>query len=1065
MTSPSAHQGYITIAGRALRGRESIPAMSDWEIFLHGFCDTNQNGDSRQIYDCLIDLFPTPEAVLDWPVTDRVTGDPLELPEAGWNGEPGGCANFRSRVGAGGWLRTNVEPANWRKIRSLMRCKRRDGSQIPGRQDQAKDFSNGSRLKRDGTRDEPGGLNYQLRAAIAGAGMKGADMHLLWGGCEVPVIDIQLIRYMAPHKLGMEMREYARQKLIVLKAEGYSLELNADRPKAQRTTIAAEDIETDEIPQSNDEAAIRKAQGATAHISAMERQEVSAIQNSQPLYGEWRDFAYEMAEKEDLKANVWHVANWMEFRQSGGDPDRKGRRSQAVIAGDAARLTDTLEFANRTFGPTDFPDAPAEWPLPNVRYPRRERRNRLARLRAEGFSIPAMAVEEGISQRDVVSDLAYYDRILAGRGQTPGDYDREKTPPIFHGTIFDFTPEEIGRGTSGEGVWLSSNREAAEKISRMSASSMAPEGAKKINGARILSYRIKPEARIHTIPYWDGVDYEPLVEAMVREGADVLEIVRTGDIAAWRNRASYYLVQNPSVLEPVSIAESSRGVTGFHEVSLWDAPETPGAYDPELVDRINAGIDRLTSLGLRTEIATGYPSYTLHWSNAGAIWHIFYRVHKKGDQVRLDANQLLVQASRPAIEEAMPLLHMLPLYGDSFERHWDWKTHPPTLRPPTQEEDDINPAVFVGFEGPFGFDDNITKESKDWIQYKIGDTPVIVRRVGAKPGVKLDPRYQGANQPQELLIEFRLQASTRRDMEKINFLLERLREDNPTMTVNVNVKTNGKSAQRSLPTWEDRPYRLEPGAWFGFETPKDFDDRIRSWEWRHAEVEEGIAEDGTTIDTLHEGLNGLAGEDRVSTEVITHPNTAPEFGLSAEEHQIYFNNYFSNPDEAEVIWDIDGIKVTVDYHPIFVGQYSTDPYPEEGAVGDAAEISWVRTGGEVSRDTFNQINALLDGIHEENPNIRIFAHAVGEKVTIDPKTKKAIIRPGQKGRLYAPRGRGGIRARVYERSGWTKLYDEQGDEGEGATMMEWLPPDQRNPGTPTAFDGISAYADAIMALV
>ena len=120
------------------------------------------------------------------------------------------------------------------------------------------------------------------------------------------------------------------------------------------------------------------------------------------------------------------------------------------------------------------------------------------------------------------------------------------------------------------------------------------------------------------------------------------------------------------------------------------------------------------------------------------------------------------------------------------------------------------PGAFVGFETPFGFDDNITVMWKDWVQYKIADTPVVVKRVGAKPGTEVNPRYKGATAPQELHIDFRLKASNRKDMQKIDFLLERLREDNPTMIVRVNVKTNGQTARRNLPSWQERPYRLEP---------------------------------------------------------------------------------------------------------------------------------------------------------------------------------------------------------------------------------------------------------------
>ena len=125
----------------------------------------------------------------------------------------------------------------------------------------------------------------------------------------------------------------------------------------------------------------------------------------------------------------------------------------------------------------------------------------------------------------------------------------------------------------------------------------------------------------------------------------------------------------------------------------------PAAYDPELVDRINANIDRLVSYGVRTEIATAYPSYTLNWSNASGQWFIFYPIHKKGEEVRLDANQILVQASRPAIEETLPLLHMLPLFSQSFEYRY---------RPPTLEEDDLTPSAELGvFYTPEHYDPNI----------------------------------------------------------------------------------------------------------------------------------------------------------------------------------------------------------------------------------------------------------------------------------------------------------------------------------------------------------------------
>jgi len=505
MTTPSSHEGYRKIARGALRGRGSVVAKTDWEVFLHGFCDTNQLGDSRRIYDCLIDLFPTPEAVLRWPVYDPNTGERLELPETG------GCQNFRSRIGAGNWLRRNAE--NWEGIRAFLRC------DTPEKKRAARDFTGRT------TRDYIGSLNRRLRDQITGAGLKGADMHLLWGGCEVPVIDIQLVRYMAPHVLGMDFKEHVRERLIEHKAEGHALQLDPDRPASERRLVDARDIDVD----------------SNVHISAMEKAEIGKIQINVKDYNRWREAAYQMAEAEGIPVNQWHVATWLESR-AGGDPDKNLRqRTRAEAAEDNLRLEATQRFTARTFGPTDFPEVPASWPLPAERYPNRERRNRLAQMRSDGVSTAEMAEREGITAKDVASDLAYYD----------------------------------------------------------------------------------------------------------------------------------------------------------------------------------------------------------------------------------------LQQSR--------------LFG--------------------------TPSAFVGFETPFGFDDNIRVMWQDWVQYKIDDTPVIVKRVKAKPGTKVNPRYKGATALQQLDIDFRLRASNRKDMQKIDFLLERLREDNPTMTVRVNVKTNGTIAHRNLPSWQERPYRLEPAAW------------------------------------------------------------------------------------------------------------------------------------------------------------------------------------------------------------------------------------------------------------
>jgi transposase-like protein len=333
------------------------------------------------------------------------------------------------------------------------------------------------------------------------------------------------------------------------------------------------------------------------------------------------------------------------------------------------------------------------------------------------------------------------------------------------------------------------------------------------------------------------------------------------------------------------------------------------------------------------------------------------------------------------------------------------------------------PDAFVGFEGPFGFDDDITKESKDWIRYNIGSTPVVVRRVGAKPGVKLNPQYKGAGQPQELLLEFRLLASTRRDMEKINFLLERLREDNPTMTVNVRVKTDGKFARRSLPSWEDRPYRLEPSAFMGgMFTPEDYDPRIQEFKWFDLDPE--AAEDSHYVDVIEHFGTDVTGEGLPTDEEMDLREDMDRSQFASGETSL-----------AQVVWDIEDVKVEIHYGPwtsrlgerieqaayVSIERYGGRPF----------DSSMFMAGGEIA-----QVTDFLNQLQERNKSVRIVATAAGGGVE-----------------------KGDLLARVYERYGWRRI---SGTDASGSVDMELIPPDKR---TPSAFDGIAAYADDIIALV
>ncbi len=86
----------------------------------------------------------------------------------------------------------------------------------------------------------------------------------------------------------------------------------------------------------------------------------------------------------------------------------------------------------------------------------------------------------------------------------------------------------------------------------------------------------------------------------------------------------------------------------------------------ENVKSINNKIKERTSYGRRDEKATT-PSMVISWSNESTSWYASKRV-KKGENVNLDANQLLIKTiPMRQLELALGCLETLPLYGNAFE--------------------------------------------------------------------------------------------------------------------------------------------------------------------------------------------------------------------------------------------------------------------------------------------------------------------------------------------------------------------------------------------------------------
>ena len=89
--------------------------------------------------------------------------------------------------------------------------------------------------------------------------------------------------------------------------------------------------------------------------------------------------------------------------------------------------------------------------------------------------------------------------------------------------------------------------------------------------------------------------------------------------------------------------------------------------DKEIVEEINSQISGRTSYGQRGELATKGYATALYWSNGIAHW-IVGRRYKKGEEIYLDANEVLVQGVKPKdLDRLLCCLDELPLYYFSKE--------------------------------------------------------------------------------------------------------------------------------------------------------------------------------------------------------------------------------------------------------------------------------------------------------------------------------------------------------------------------------------------------------------
>ena len=87
----------------------------------------------------------------------------------------------------------------------------------------------------------------------------------------------------------------------------------------------------------------------------------------------------------------------------------------------------------------------------------------------------------------------------------------------------------------------------------------------------------------------------------------------------------------------------------------------------------NRAIENRISYGMRSELVEQEPTTFLHWSNGSRRWFAAHpnsgwgKDIKKGNEINLDANQLIMPYSYETINKFAECLKELPLYACSFE--------------------------------------------------------------------------------------------------------------------------------------------------------------------------------------------------------------------------------------------------------------------------------------------------------------------------------------------------------------------------------------------------------------
>ena len=148
----------------------------------------------------------------------------------------------------------------------------------------------------------------------------------------------------------------------------------------------------------------------------------------------------------------------------------------------------------------------------------------------------------------------------------------------------------------------------------------------------------------------------------------------------WRNYVkAYFIITNNTKSDQRFFKEIIKAMVPKHAVTLKEINDIAKHFaskyrkqfpiltnkDKQNIKLINNEISKRTYYGVREEYAEK-PGIKVSWSNGGASWFPWGEV-RKGEFVRLDANEMYLPITRTDFERVKLHLDDLPLYRLSFE--------------------------------------------------------------------------------------------------------------------------------------------------------------------------------------------------------------------------------------------------------------------------------------------------------------------------------------------------------------------------------------------------------------